>query len=422
MSLITSISTTAFSRSSVSHWNNCHPSWYPLSTTKFKLNKSLPCKNPSCFLLVLGSVLNGAKPSARRPTCLSCLTARRSPQASCAPAYGLVCSSPQAAQRTSAPLPLLPAACPLLLFPSSFKQIPPSSKTRLGPRGNSYTASSLDPSWKDPGLGPALWRPLDIIRASLVPQTVKNLPAMREARVFWSLGREEPLQKGMAAHSSIIAWRISRTEEPGGLQCMGSQSHGWTTNTLQTSQIKINLWKIVWTPLAPAVYAQHWHSKIHSPRCLLSWPTRFSPQETSTALALLPWNQRQECLNVPEVGGSATAAVCGGFEQQPRLDKGGPPQLLFVLAKQTAVPSRAKDPFSCLSVASNLCFQSYSKISEYSQQLHMTAGKILQFILLLNLYINKSRCRMCDSSIQLAATWLLIARMGIPLIFIAKNV
>ena len=146
------------------------------------------------------------------------------PAGLCAPAYGLVCSSPQAAQRTSAPLPLLPAACPLLLFPSSFKQIPPSSKTRLGPRGNSYTASSLDPSWKDPGLGPGLWRPLDIIRASLVPQTVKNLPAMREARVFWSLGREEPLQKGMAAHSSILAWRISRTEEPGGLQCMGSQS------------------------------------------------------------------------------------------------------------------------------------------------------------------------------------------------------
>ena len=51
-------------------------------------------------------------------------------------------------------------------------------------------------------------------------------------------------------------------------------------------------------------------------------------------------------------------------------------QIVSVPAKQTAVPSRAKDPFSCLSVASNLCLQSYSKISEYSQQLHMAAGKI----------------------------------------------
>ena len=58
--------------------------------------------------------------------------------------------------------------------------------------------------------------------ASLVAQTVKNLPAMPETQVQ-SLGRENPLEKGMASHSSILAWRIPRPEEPGGLQSMGSQ-------------------------------------------------------------------------------------------------------------------------------------------------------------------------------------------------------
>ena len=53
-------------------------------------------------------------------------------------------------------------------------------------------------------------------------QTVKNLPAMPETQVQ-SLGREDPLEKRMATHSSILAWRIPWTEEPGGLQSMGSQ-------------------------------------------------------------------------------------------------------------------------------------------------------------------------------------------------------
>ena len=53
-------------------------------------------------------------------------------------------------------------------------------------------------------------------------QTVKNLPAMPETWVQ-SLGQEDPLGKGMATHPNILAWRISRTEEPGRLQSMGSQ-------------------------------------------------------------------------------------------------------------------------------------------------------------------------------------------------------
>ena len=63
-------------------------------------------------------------------------------------------------------------------------------------------------------------------------QTVKNLPAMRETWVQ-SLGREDPLEQRMATHSSVLAWRISRTEEPGGLQPLGSQrvSHDGVTNT-----------------------------------------------------------------------------------------------------------------------------------------------------------------------------------------------
>ena len=54
---------------------------------------------------------------------------------------------------------------------------------------------------------------------------VKNLPAMQETRVR-PLGREDPLEEGMAAHSSALAWRIPRTEEPGGLQSTGSQRVG----------------------------------------------------------------------------------------------------------------------------------------------------------------------------------------------------
>ena len=56
-------------------------------------------------------------------------------------------------------------------------------------------------------------------------QMVKNPPAMQETQVL-SLGQEDPLEKGMATHSSILAWEIPWMEEPGGLQSMGSQS--WT--------------------------------------------------------------------------------------------------------------------------------------------------------------------------------------------------
>ena len=58
--------------------------------------------------------------------------------------------------------------------------------------------------------------------ASLVAQMVKNLPPMQETQVR-SLGQEDPLEKGLASHSSILAWRIPWTKEPGRLQSMGLQ-------------------------------------------------------------------------------------------------------------------------------------------------------------------------------------------------------
>ena len=67
--------------------------------------------------------------------------------------------------------------------------------------------------------------------SSLVAQRLKCLPAMWESWV-WPLGREDPLEKEMATHSSILAWRIPWAEEPGGLQSMGLQrvGHDWATS------------------------------------------------------------------------------------------------------------------------------------------------------------------------------------------------
>ena len=61
--------------------------------------------------------------------------------------------------------------------------------------------------------------------ASLVAQMAKNLPAIQETWV-WSLGQEDPLEKGMTIHSNIFAWRIAWTEEPGRLQSLGLQRVG----------------------------------------------------------------------------------------------------------------------------------------------------------------------------------------------------
>ena len=71
-------------------------------------------------------------------------------------------------------------------------------------------------------------------------QVVKNPPTMQETQVR-SMGREDPLEKGMATHSSILAWRIPLTEEPGGLQSMRLKSR---INTMQVVYLLIGQWTL----------------------------------------------------------------------------------------------------------------------------------------------------------------------------------
>ena len=87
-----------------------------------------------------------------------------------------------------------------------------------------------------------------IWQSSLVAQMVKNPPAMQETWVQ-SLDQEDPLEKEMATHSSIHAWKIPWTEQPGGLQSMRSQSveHDWVTNTF-TSLSDLSLTLHNWQP------------------------------------------------------------------------------------------------------------------------------------------------------------------------------
>ena len=99
--------------------------------------------------------------------------------------------------------------------------------------GKEFACTAGDPgsipgSGRSPGEG--IGYPLQYSWASLEAQMVKNPPAMQETWVR-SLAWADPLEEGMATHSSILAWRISWTEEPGGLQSMRSQRvrHNWAT-------------------------------------------------------------------------------------------------------------------------------------------------------------------------------------------------
>ena len=82
-----------------------------------------------------------------------------------------------------------------------------------------------------------------LIGASLVAQRVKNLSVKQETWVRF-LGWEDPLEKEMATHSSILAWRIPWTEEPGGLQSMGLQrvGHNSVTNTCLIGASQVAQW------------------------------------------------------------------------------------------------------------------------------------------------------------------------------------
>ena len=88
---------------------------------------------------------------------------------------------------------------------------------------NAGNSGSIPGSGRSPGEGTGY--PLHCSQASLVGQAVENQPAMWETWVR-SLGWKDPLEKGTATHSSVLAWRIPWTEEPGGLQSLGQQRVG----------------------------------------------------------------------------------------------------------------------------------------------------------------------------------------------------
>ena len=115
----------------------------------------------------------------------------------------------------------------------------PSGLHRLGGRGVEI--------WK--------WVKCQLVRASLVAQMVKRLSAMQETQVR-SLGWEDPLEKEMAAQSSILAWKIPWMEEPGRLLSMGLQRvrHEWATSLLH--------WGISEIYSAILLRKEHWGNSI----------------------------------------------------------------------------------------------------------------------------------------------------------------
>ena len=84
-----------------------------------------------------------------------------------------------------------------------------------------------------------------VCRGSLVSQMVKNLPAMEETLV-WFLGQEEPLEKKMATHSSILVWKNPWTEEPGRLWSMALErvGHYWTANSYVATSSCEDCWEM----------------------------------------------------------------------------------------------------------------------------------------------------------------------------------
>ena len=111
------------------------------------------------------------------------------------------------------------------IFPEKKTLVPKLIRCRNGSRGltDSSVGKNSACSAEDPGLIPGSGRPagegigypLQYSWASLVAQLVKNPPTKQETWVR-SLGWEDPLEKGKDTHSSILAWRIPRTEKPGG--------------------------------------------------------------------------------------------------------------------------------------------------------------------------------------------------------------
>ena len=142
-------------------------------------------------------------------------------------------------------------------------------------------------SGRSPGEG--IGYPLQYSWASLVAQTVKNLPAMQEISVP-SLGWENPLEKEMDTHSSILAWRIPRTEEPGRVQSMGSERVGHNLAT------------------------EHAHTHTHTQPDLQLRAAWFKGK-----LQLLSGVDLEETRRIPGTGGAWWAAVYGIAQSRTRL-------------------------------------------------------------------------------------------------------
>ena len=145
---------------------------------------------------------------------------------------------------------------------------------------------------------------------SLVAQTVKRLPTIQETRVQ-SLGREDLLEKEMATHSSILAWKIPWTEKPGSLQSMGSQSRTRLSNFTAT-HFSTLAWKIPWT---------------EEPDRLQSIELQRVGQDRATSLSLFifmhwrrKWQPTPVCLPGESQGrGAWWAAIYGVTQSRTRL-------------------------------------------------------------------------------------------------------
>ena len=122
--------------------------------------------------------------------------------------------------------------------------------------------------------------------ASLVAQTVKHLPGMQETRV-WSLGWEDPPEKEMATHSSILGRRTPRTEEPDGLQSTGWQrvGHNWATKTFTYHQ-RIETWR---EARSKALSISEWGTMETT-----AWEKQYGPQAALKVLLLSPKNIRKK--------------------------------------------------------------------------------------------------------------------------------
>ena len=171
------------------------------------------------------------------------------------------------------------------------------------------------------GLSSQIWpAPCSSFCPSLVAQTVKNLPGMQEIHVR-SLGWEDPLEKGIAAHSSILAWRILWTEEPGGLQ-----SHGVAKSQTPTERLNTCCFPHPWVPYS----ALHWTGHPHSAQInsLLPWGER--------TLGVLGWYSLMVSNQPRGEGGSvrdrmSLAELC--LERKP------PEHLLHLAGSLELVPS-----------------------------------------------------------------------------------